>query len=239
MFHCMERSICNFHRTKLFTIQVAINVHDFSPPVKWLIPLTFIRIKGLCMSSLLLAHHICNIFRITQHSQLNMPGPSILLSNSHTDLYTHGWEFTRWSLAFIFKGLKFIAEAARELLYLHEEQRVSFVLLAGSLNVSLSLAPNADELSLWGSGRQPGLLAEEKSIRPSIASKEPLSTLPHYSPESPTSYISLFSRTWCCCVILIWWIQVGTSTNIHPMNIFVLALIFIYKTSSISFLMQQ
>lgn len=103
--------------------------------------------KGLCVCQVYSWH----IIFATSSGELNMAGPSIPPSNSHTDLCTHGWQFTGWSLAFIFKGLQFIAQAARVLLYLHDQQRVSFVLLAGSLSVSLSRTECrwAQPLGLW------------------------------------------------------------------------------------------
>lgn len=147
----------------------------------------------------------------------DMPPPSIPTSNSQTDLCTHGWWFTGWSLAFIFKSLQFIVEAERVPLYLHDQQWVSFVLLAGSRSVSLShrmpmsSASRAltESLAFWLRRNQSGRHLPPKS---------------HYPPcltahQSPPPATSLFSLTWCCYIIHIWWIQVQKSTNSEHFSI--------------------
>lgn len=202
--------------------------------LNYLIPLTLIWMKGLCVSSVLLAHLICNNFRRTRPSPLHASTFLSALKFTHRSML-HGWQFTGWSLAFIFKSLQFIVEAERVLLYLHNQHRVSFVLLAGPLSVSLfhrmpmssASGALADNLAFWLKRNQSGYQLPPKS---------------HYPPcfttcQSPPPPTSLFSLTWCCYDIRIWWIQFQTSVNIHTVSIFVLALIFIYKTAIIGFLM--
>ena len=123
----------------------------------------------------------------------HMPAPSIPPLFSHTCMRTcltvH--RLIQSSVVFVFKSLQFYS-GRWESSDVPERPGGEWHLYCWQV-LCLSLAPNADELSLWGSGRQPGLLAEEKSIRPSIASKEPLSSLPLCRPEPPTSHISLLS----------------------------------------------
>lgn len=186
-------------------------------------------IKGLWMSSLLLAYLIWNIFRRTQPSLLHPSTFHSTFKFAHGSIYTHGWQFTGWYLAFIFKSLQFIVEAERILLYLHEQQWVSFVLLAGSLSVSLShrmpmssaSGALADSLAFWLRRNQSGhQLPPTSYYPPGLATR-----------QSPPHLTSIFSLTWCCYVIRIWSIQVWTSTNNHTASFLI--------SCCIGFLMQQ
>lgn len=200
--------------------------------LNYLIPLTLIWMRGLCVSSVLLAHLICNNFRRTWPSPLHASTFLSALKFTHRSMHT--WLTVHRLISGIYIQKLAIYSRGWESTAVPAQPASSVICIAGRPSERLSLSPNANELGLWGFGRQPGLLAEEKSIRLSIASKEPLSTLLHYLPESPTSYISILTYMMLLCI---WWIQFQTSVNIHTVSIFVLALIFIYKTAIIGFLM--
>lgn len=155
------------------------------------------------------------------HLLCHLPTPSVPPSNSHMALYTHGWQFTGWSLslAFIFKSLQFIVKHKRVVLYLHDQQQVSFVLLAGSLSISLShrmpmssaSGALADSLAFWLRRNQSGHQLPPKSHYP-----------PHYSPKPPPppiSYISLLTHMTLLCYTYL----MDSSSNIHRASIVVSA----------------
>lgn len=143
-------------------ISIELNISDvacnectqlfFLPPVKLPHPSeSWLNKRSVCVCQVNPWH----ILFATSSGEVNLlhyiPAPSVPPSNSLMDLYTHCWQFAGWSLAFIFKSLQFIVKAERVLLYLHDQPRVSFVLLAGSLSVSLSLTECrwAQPLGLW------------------------------------------------------------------------------------------
>lgn len=91
------------------------------------------------------------------------------------------------SVTFVFTSVRF--GVAGEKAPVPDSPAGEWHLYCGPVLSRAVVAMNADERSLWGSGWQPGLLAEEKSITPSIATRS------HYPACLLAGFTSILSTT--------------------------------------------